>query len=70
MVENAGLHQMIRDLKLEEARGLLKSPKGPELARQRDENGNLPLHVAIIACTIATIDLLLQIHPEGLKEKS
>jgi predicted transcriptional regulator len=70
------VHQLIKDENFEEIEGLLKSPKGPELARRKDDEGNLPLHhIAAIAYPIgslfwSTIDLLLQIHPEGLKEKN
>jgi hypothetical protein len=79
MADNV-LHQLILNGKfeeLEEAERLLKSPKGPELARQKDKNGYLPLHcVAMLhytalACIISsTTNLLLQVHPEGLKEKN
>jgi hypothetical protein len=72
------LHKLISCRSFEEVERLLKSPKGPELAQQKDENGNLPLHCVAIACRIASTDLmidlllnlLLQIHPEGLKEKN
>jgi hypothetical protein len=77
MAENV-LHKLIWNGKYEEVEKLLKSPKGPELARQKDEKGDLPLHlVATIAPMYSsvdslwsTIDLLLEIHPEGLKEKN
>jgi hypothetical protein len=75
MAENV-VHQLIMDRNVEEVTRLLKSPKGPELARQKDEEGNLPLHhVAALSYPKrslfwSTIDLLLQIHPEGLKEKN
>ena len=75
MAENV-LHQLGRDANVEEVVRLLKSPKGPELARQKDEKGNLPLHVAAaIECPDvifygSMIYRLLQLHPEGLKEKN
>jgi hypothetical protein len=75
VVQQLIIHELIRYREFEEIERLLKSPKGPELARQKDEDGNLPLHhVAAIESSssfyLSTIDLLLQIHPEGLKEKN
>jgi hypothetical protein len=69
------IHELILEGNFEEIERLLKSPKGPELARQKDEEGNLPLHyvAAIQSSNLlswSTIGLLLQIHPEGLKEKN
>jgi hypothetical protein len=69
------IHELILEGNFEEIERLLKSPKGPELARQKDQYGDLPLHhVAAINSSNSffwsTIDLLLQIHPEGLKEKN
>ncbi len=49
MAENV-LHELFGDWNVEAIEKLQKSPGGPELARQKDEKGNLPLHlVAAIA---------------------
>jgi hypothetical protein len=58
MAENV-LHKLIWNGKYEEVEKLLKSPKGPELARQKDEKGDLPLHlVATIAPMYSSVDSL------------